>query len=560
MLDIYRNKRVFITGHSGFKGSWISLWLERLGAETCGYSLLPHSNPSHFDMLGGKKRFRSIFADIGDKDLLQKSLLDFKPDIIFHLAAQPLVRESYKNPIYTFSTNALGTLNVLECARSVESVKAIVVITTDKVYENKEWIWGYRENDALGGYDVYSASKACAEIITSAMQRSFFSLESFAKTHNCLIATARAGNVIGGGDFSEDRIVPDLIRGVLSKTPTTIRNPKATRPWQFVLEPLRGYLLLGSYLLNQRTEFATSFNFAPNIEANLSVESLLKQAKICYSKIDYKIKRDSANPHEANLLMLDSTKAYCMLGFKSLYNIQDSIKHTISWYKEYCENGKIISEKQLESYSNAIKANNALTNGGGAKRKRKPLLIFVKSSDFVDSSDFIELNHTMDCHDLTSVKSRNDNYGAIPHNAQFRNDKLKTTSYQHTTSHNGDSHNTVIANIRQNVKQSIKTAESQKDSSNSIESIKMDCQIEAIAESHNDERRADLQVWVSCYRNARHEFNRLNSRNNKNTMPFIDSYAKIKRQIKQSQTSYFPIPQTHSISPRLQSFGVLKTA
>lgn len=366
MLEIYRNKRVFITGHSGFKGSWISLWLEKLGAEVCGYSLLPYTNPNHFDLLGGRERFRSIFADIRDRDLLTKSLRDFKPDIIFHLAAQPLVRESYKSPIDTFTTNALGTLNVLESAKNIENLKAVVIITTDKVYENKEWIWGYRENDTLGGYDVYSASKACAEIITNAMQRSFFNLNNFNKTHHCLIATARAGNVIGGGDFSIDRIVPDLIKGVMAKNPTIIRNPKATRPWQFVLEPLRGYLMLGSKLLGENVEFATSFNFAPSIEANLSVELFLKQAKTLWDKIDFNIKPDSTNPHEASLLMLDSTKAYCKLGFKSLYSIKDSINHTISWYREYCENGNITSQNQLESYCEAFdKYITSLTNGGG---------------------------------------------------------------------------------------------------------------------------------------------------------------------------------------------------
>ncbi|MGX3011300.1 CDP-glucose 4,6-dehydratase [Helicobacter sp. 23-1044] len=364
MLDIYQKKRVFITGHTGFKGSWLSLWMESLGAEVCGYALPPQTKPNHFALLGGESRFRTIFADIRNKETLQKSLFDFSPHIIFHLAAQPLVRESYKNPIDTFSTNALGTLNVLECARNLKDLCAIVVITTDKVYENKEWIWGYRENDRLGGYDVYSASKACAEIITSAMQKSFFNVGDFGKSHNCLIATARAGNVIGGGDFSVDRIVPDLMRGVESSTATIIRNPNATRPWQFVLEPLRGYLMLGETLLQGDVSFATSFNFAPHIEANISVKAFLHKAQKIWDKIAFKITEDSANPHEANLLMLDSAKAFQMLNFSSLYDIDCAINQSISWYKSHYENGKILSEAQLKDYRNAF---SKIANRGGGR-------------------------------------------------------------------------------------------------------------------------------------------------------------------------------------------------
>ena len=230
-FDIYKGKRIFLTGHTGFKGSWLNLWLKSLGAEVYGYALAPNTNPSHFELLGGNKEFRGVFADIRDRENLKQSLKSFNPDIIFHLAAQPLVRESYKNPVATFESNVIGTLNILDCARELESLKAIVVITTDKVYENKEWIWGYRENDALGGYDPYSASKACAEIVTDSMRNSFFNINEFGKSHQVLIATARAGNVIGGGDWSEDRLIPDIIKAVCANKSAKIRNPKSTRLW-----------------------------------------------------------------------------------------------------------------------------------------------------------------------------------------------------------------------------------------------------------------------------------------------------------------------------------------
>lgn len=349
-MDIYKNKKVFLTGHTGFKGSWLNLWLKYLGAEIFGYSLPPNTNPNHFDLLGGNKEFNGIFADIRDQRKLQEELLAFNPDIIFHLAAQPLVRESYKDPIGTFESNAMGTLNVLQSARKATNLKAIVVITTDKVYENKEWIWGYRENDALGGYDPYSASKACSEIIVDSIRKSFFNPNDFGKKHNCLIATARAGNVIGGGDFSDDRLIPDLIRGITQKHTTKIRNPQSTRPWQSVLEPLRGYLMLGEELLLGKSEFANSFNFGPIIDGNLKVSEMLRIAKNSWDLIDYEIQIDTDNPHEANLLMLDTTKAYHLLQWKPILNTTESIKETISWYKDFIENNHISSKNQLESY------------------------------------------------------------------------------------------------------------------------------------------------------------------------------------------------------------------
>ena len=352
MFSIYQNKRVFLTGHSGFKGSWLSLWLNTLGAKVYGYSLAPNTIPNHYDLLNVKLE-SSIFDDI-NAPTLAKALEESDPEIIFHLAAQPLVRASYKDPFYTFSTNALGTLNVLNSARKLKNLKAIVIITTDKVYANREWIYGYRENDTLGGYDHYSASKACAEIITDSMRQSFFNLEEFNKTHQVLIATARAGNVIGGGDWSADRLIPDLMRGIKNAMPTQIRNPTATRPWQHALEPLRGYLMLGEKLLKGKKEFATSFNFGPNLAGNLSVQEMLTIAQQKWNKIQYVIYKDSNAPHEANLLMLDSTKAQKMLGWNPIWNHTDAIWHTIDWYREFYENGQIITKTQLEKYKESL--------------------------------------------------------------------------------------------------------------------------------------------------------------------------------------------------------------
>ncbi|KPH55849.1 CDP-glucose 4,6-dehydratase [Helicobacter pullorum] len=354
-FDIYKGKRIFLTGHTGFKGSWLNLWLKSLGAEVYGYALAPNTNPSHFELLGGNKEFRGVFADIRDRENLKQSLRSFNPDIIFHLAAQPLVRESYKNPVATFESNVIGTLNILDCARKLESLKAIVVITTDKVYENKEWIWGYRENDALGGYDPYSASKACAEIVTDSMRNSFFNINEFGKSHQVLIATARAGNVIGGGDWSEDRLIPDIIKAVCANKSVKIRNPKSTRPWQHVLEPLRGYLMLGEKLLEGKKEFATAFNFGPNLQDNLRVEEILKITKNLWDKVDYVLECDSNAPHEAELLMLDVAKAQKLLNWEPVMNSLESIKYTISWYREFYENGQIVSQEQLGNYIKEMK-------------------------------------------------------------------------------------------------------------------------------------------------------------------------------------------------------------
>lgn len=355
-FDIYKNKNIFLTGHTGFKGSWLGLWLYFLGAKVYGYALKPAINPNHFSLLETDKIFaKNYFADINDIKSLKAAMNESNPEIIFHLAAQPLVRASYKNPYETFMTNVIGTLNILNLARELKNLKAIVIITTDKVYENKEWIWGYREIDALGGYDPYSASKACAELVTSSIRQSFFNIDEFNKTHQVLVASVRAGNVIGGGDWSEDRLIPDLVKAMTKGVKTSIRNPKARRPWQYVLEPLRGYLMLGEKLLNGKSNFATSFNFGPDIESNLNVETLLSLVKGIWSDISYEIKPDINSPHEAHLLMLDISKARNLLGWKPILNIEDTVSMTMQWYKEFYTNQKILSFKQLEEY---LKINN----------------------------------------------------------------------------------------------------------------------------------------------------------------------------------------------------------
>ncbi|EFS5883709.1 CDP-glucose 4,6-dehydratase [Campylobacter coli] len=351
LFDIYKNKKVFISGHTGFKGSWLSLWLNYIGAKVYGYSLQPNTTPNHFEIINLQDKLaQNYFADINDLKKLEEAMIESDPEIIFHLAAQPLVRYSYKNPLETFQTNAMGTFNILNCARKLKNLKAIVIITTDKVYENKEWLWGYREDESLGGYDPYSASKACAEIITNSMRQSFFNIDIFGKSHGVLVASARAGNVIGGGDWSQDRLIPDIIKAASENSLAIIRNPKSTRPWQHVLEPLRGYLMLGERLLLEQKEFATSFNFGPNNEGDLSVEDVLKLASLFWDKISYQVQVDLNTSHEANLLMLDISKARKMLNWTPILNSSLSVEWTIKWYREFYENKITLTSKQLENY------------------------------------------------------------------------------------------------------------------------------------------------------------------------------------------------------------------
>lgn len=348
MFETYKNRKVFVTGHTGFKGTWLCSLLDSIGAIQAGYSLKPCTIPSHFDLLNSNNI--STIGDIYDIAVLKKSIIQFQPEILFHLAAQPLVRESYKNPLNTYQTNVIGTLNVLESVRECPSVKAVVIITTDKVYENKEWIYPYRENDQLGGYDMYSSSKACAEILTKSYQRSFFSIAEYKKKHEVLIATARAGNVIGGGDWNTDRLFPDIIKATVEKKATKIRNPTAIRPWQHVLDCLNGYLLLGEKLLEGNPKFADAWNFAPYSFESKTVNEVAKISMSIWKDIKIEFEKSEDNHHEANLLKLDNTKAISQLGWKPKWNTDKAIEQTINWYKEFYLNSNILTLNQIKNF------------------------------------------------------------------------------------------------------------------------------------------------------------------------------------------------------------------
>jgi CDP-glucose 4,6-dehydratase len=344
----WKGKRVFLTGHTGFKGSWLSLWLEDMDAVVKGYSLEPYTAPSLFDTANVSSGIESEFGDIRDFEKLKTSLESFSPDIILHLAAQPLVRDSYEDPLGTYETNVMGTANLLQASRSLPDLKSIVVVTTDKCYENREWEWGYRENEAMGGYDPYSSSKGCAELVTSAFRRSFFQSTYVA------IASARAGNVIGGGDWSKDRLIPDVLRSYNDGEQVVIRNPKATRPWQHVIEPLSGYLILAEELYNYGQAFAEPFNFGPRDEDCQSVESILNSINNYWVNCPgWKLDED-ANPHEARFLKLDISKAKDRLDWRPRWNLDSTIKRIVDWNKAFNrqEDMRQYCIKEIKSYSN----------------------------------------------------------------------------------------------------------------------------------------------------------------------------------------------------------------
>jgi CDP-glucose 4,6-dehydratase len=345
---IYNNLNVFITGITGFKGSWLALWLTKLGANVTGYALKPPTNPNHFDLID--LDIPVIYGDIRNEEDLTKAVIFSKPEIVFHLAAQPLVRYSYSNPKETFETNVIGTLNLFEACRKAEYTRAIVNITSDKCYENREWIWPYRENEAMGGGDPYSASKGCVELLTACYRKSFFNLNNYGSDHNVLIASCRAGNVIGGGDWAEDRLVPDVIKAAVQGIPVTLRNPGAIRPWQHVLEPLSGYLLLGQKLLQKETVFADAWNFGPDERDYREVEDVVELCNKNWGVIHYQKDANTPNLHEASILKLDSSKARKILGWYPVWDITMAIIKSTDWYRNYYENKKIISTLQINDY------------------------------------------------------------------------------------------------------------------------------------------------------------------------------------------------------------------
>lgn len=335
--NIYNGKRVLVTGHTGFKGGWLSLWLKELGAEVIGYSLDPPTKPSFFEAVDLKNKLIHIIGNVRDENHLLSVFEKHQPEFIFHLAAQSLVRFSYKEPRLTYETNVMGTVNVLEAIRKSKSVRAAVIITSDKCYENKEWIYGYRENDSVGGYDPYSSSKGCAELVVSAYRNSFFNPKDSGKIHNIALSSVRAGNVIGGGDWGGDRLISDCVKTLSQNKIINIRNPQATRPWQYILEPLSGYLLLGSKMYKDGIKYSSAWNFGPNDNDIITVEEIVKSVIKNWGKGEYKVDI-SRQPHEAGLLKLETSKARIFLGWKPVYEIYETIKRTINWYK-YFYNG-----------------------------------------------------------------------------------------------------------------------------------------------------------------------------------------------------------------------------
>lgn len=352
--NIYKGKKVLVTGHTGFKGSWLTLWLNKLGAKVCGYSLEPNTEPSMFKELNLVDVCENHFGNILDIEKLSKVFEEFQPEIVFHLAAQPIVRLSYKEPVLTYQTNVIGTLNVLEEARKCKSVKAFVNITTDKCYENKEVAMGYTEDEPMGGYDMYSSSKGCVEIMSSSYRRSFLQEEG---TYS--MATARAGNVIGGGDWAEDRLIPDCVRYINKNQPIEIRNPIAVRPWQHVLEPLSGYLLLGQKLFEEGKKYAEGFNFGPNEDSVLKVADVAQKVVQYYEKGEVVVHKKD-NLHEANLLMLNIDKAEKVLGWTPTLTAEEAVKNTVEWYKHFYEKSENMYDytmKQINEYEENIKWN-----------------------------------------------------------------------------------------------------------------------------------------------------------------------------------------------------------
>lgn len=349
--SFWKGRRVLVTGHTGFKGSWLSIWLHKLGAEVIGYGLDPYTSRDNYAMCSLSDKITDIRGDVRDRLHLQQVFTEYQPEVVFHMAAQPLVRRSYEEPVLTYETNVMGTIHVLECIRNTASVRTAVMITTDKCYENKETMTPYKETDAFGGYDPYSASKACDEIIISSYRNSFMNPNDYEKHHKA-VASVRAGNVVGGGDWADDRIIPDCVRAMEAQESIKIRSPKAIRPWQFVLEPLYGYLLLAEKLHEEPTVYAEGWNFGPQAELVVDVWKIAQEiVKLCEGTQAEDCSTDK-NPHEAGILLLDSTKAKEKLGWETRLSIEQTIQMTLEWYKSYKEKDMYdFCVEQIEKYN-----------------------------------------------------------------------------------------------------------------------------------------------------------------------------------------------------------------
>ncbi len=361
----WNGKKVLITGHTGFKGSWLSLWLQAYGAKLIGYSFDVPTDPSLFEVARVSEEMDSIMGDVRDLGHVKRVVLENKPEIVFHLAAQTLVRKSYEDPIQTYSSNIMGTVNVLEAVRCSDSVRVALIITSDKCYENKEWYWGYRENDPMGGHDPYSSSKGCAELVTSAYVRSFF-LDNQLSSEPVFVASTRAGNVIGGGDWAQDRLVPDTMKAFLEKRPAFIRYPNAIRPWQHVLEPLRGYLVLAEHLWHHGRKFVGGWNFGPNDQDSKPVSWLVQALTNLWGE-DASWKTDSIqHPHENTYLKLDCSKARSLLKWSPRLNIEQSLEWVVEWYRAFSLGADMrqLTQIQIEKYKDLVNPISGMSKHG----------------------------------------------------------------------------------------------------------------------------------------------------------------------------------------------------
>lgn len=368
MVGPWNGRRVYITGHTGFKGGWLALWLASKGAKIRGYSLDPATQPNLFIEARVADVLDDDRGDIQDYPKLEASLVDFEPEVVFHLAAQPLLRQSYADPLGTYGANVMGTANLLQAVRKSPSVRSVVCVTTDKCYQNREWAWPYREIDPLGGHDPYSSSKAAAEIVVASFRDSYFPVNRLSE-HRVGIATARAGNVIGGGDWSEDRLIPDLIRGFETGRPVLIRRPNAIRPWQHVLEPLQGYIALAERLLEGSPQAATAFNFGPSDHDTWPVERIVNKLAELWGVGASWVRDDTPSVHEARYLKLDSSKARTELGWHPRLDLEVALEWTLDWYKKSKAAGDMVSEtsSQLHRYQQLVSSNQTLGDVGHSR-------------------------------------------------------------------------------------------------------------------------------------------------------------------------------------------------